>query len=79
VLVTDSQFLLGYGAARPCQARCSLRAYLGAVPAGAAEWLAGGCHRADCDLLAGLLLVFGSLPFWERLRMRTDAQSSCGA
>jgi len=74
--VTDSQFLAGYGAAQAVPGPLfTFAAYLGAVrqvqPNG---WL-GAAIALIAIFLPGFLLVFGSLPFWERLRMRTDAQS----
>jgi len=74
--VTDSQFLAGYGAAQAVPGPLfTFAAYLGAVrqvqPNG---WL-GAVIALTAIFLPGFLLVFGSLPYWERLRMRRDAQS----
>jgi chromate transporter len=74
--ITDEQFLAGYGAAQAVPGPLfTFSAYLGAsrgiAPNG---WLGAGIALLAIFLPA-LLMVVGSLPFWERLRGRRDAQA----
>jgi len=74
--VTDDQFLAGYGAAQAVPGPLfTFAAYLGAVrrvePNG---WL-GAAIALVGIFLPAFLIVLGSLPYWERLRKRTDAQA----
>ncbi|MFP5461314.1 MAG: chromate efflux transporter [Gammaproteobacteria bacterium] len=71
--VTADAFLAGYGAAQAVPGPLfTFATYLGAVAqgwAGAAVALAG-------VFLPSFLLVFGVLPFWERLRRRPGARAA---
>lgn len=72
-LVTNDQFLAGYGAAQAVPGPLfTFAAYLGAV--------IGGWGTAALCLVAvflpSFLLVIGALPFWESLRRKVWAQSA---
>ena len=72
-LVTNDQFLAGYGAAQAVPGPLfTFSAYLGTV--------IGGWSTAIVCLVAiflpSLLLVIGVLPFWERIRAEAWAQSA---
>lgn len=71
--VSDNAFLAGYGAAQAVPGPLStFAAYLGAV--------LGGVPDAVLALIAiflpGLLLMMGTLPFWDALRARPCAQAA---
>ena len=76
-LLTRDEFLAGYGAAQALPGPLfTFAAYLGAVtmPNGSA-WVAGlWCLIAV--LLPSLLLVLGTLPYWQQLRQNTSAQAA---
>jgi chromate transporter len=70
----NDAFLAGYGAAQAVPGPLfTFAAYLGAIaghsPAGAAVALVA-------IFLPGLLLVYGTLPFWDTLRTRPAAQAA---
>jgi chromate transporter len=74
--MSDTTFLAGYGAAQAIPGPLfTFAAYLGAVvgpsphgPAGAALGLIG-------IFLPGMLILLGTLPFWDIFRKRTSAQA----
>ncbi len=74
--VSDSTFLAGYGAAQGVPGPLfTFAAYLGAIAAPTS-------HRVFCALIAliaiflpGILILIGTLPFWDTLRSRSDAQA----
>ena len=80
--VTDGQFLAGYGAAQAVPGPLfTIAAFLGAValipagpsltgPAGQVTTggIVGGLFALVAIFLPSFLLVFGALPFWDRLR-----------
>jgi chromate transporter len=67
--VSENAFLAGYGAAQAVPGPLfSFAAYLGAVSSVApAGWL-GGAIALAAIYLPSFLLVFGTLPLWDRLR-----------
>jgi chromate transporter len=76
-LVSNDTFLAGYGAAQAIPGPLfSFAAFLGAsmnvTPTG---WL-GGLICLLAIFTPSFLLVFGALPFWERLRHQLKAQSA---
>jgi chromate transporter len=75
--VTDDVFLAGYGAAQAVPGPLfTFAAYLGAVLAPAPHRLAGAILGLIGIFLPGMLLLVGTLPFWDKLRVRADAQAA---
>jgi chromate transporter len=67
--VSDGQFLAGYGAAQAVPGPLfTFAAYLGAVSAPSPNGVAGAGLAILAIFLPSFLLVFGALPFWDRLR-----------
>jgi chromate transporter len=67
--VTDDRFLAGYGAAQAVPGPLfTFAAYLGAVSAPQPDGVAGAAIALVAIFLPSFLLIFGTLPFWERLR-----------
>jgi len=74
--VTDDIFLAGYGAAQAIPGPLfAFAAYLGAVAAPAPHRLAGALLGLIGIFLPGMLILMGTLPFWDKLRVRADAQA----
>jgi chromate transporter len=74
--VTDEQFLAGYGAAQAVPGPLfTFAAYLGAARGVEPNGWPGATIALVAIFLPAFLLVIGSLPYWERLRGRTDAQA----
>ncbi len=75
--LTHDQFLAGYGAAQALPGPLfTLSAYLGAVMRiGPGGW-PGGLLALAAIFLPGLLLVLGTLPFWQALRRRIGVQAA---
>ena len=72
-LMTDDQFLAGYGAAQALPGPLfAIAGYLGPIAAGSA-W--GALPALLGVFLPGLLIVIGVLPFWSRLRLNPVARS----
>ncbi|WP_313041665.1 chromate efflux transporter [Sphingobium yanoikuyae] len=72
-LMTDDQFLAGYGAAQALPGPLfAIAGYLGPIAAGSA-W--GALPAILGVFLPGLLIVIGVLPFWSRLRLNPVARS----
>lgn len=64
-------FLAGYGAAQALPGPLfTFGAYLGAAKGGDPSGLLGGLIALVAIFLPGTLLIFGVLPFWQRLRER---------
>lgn len=75
--ISNDQFLAGYGAAQAVPGPLfTFAAYLGAIMEAPAHGLAGAALCLAAIFLPSFLLVFGALPFWERLRQFTGIQSS---
>ena len=67
--VTDGQFLAGYGAAQAVPGPLfTFASYLGAVAAPAPNGAPGAVLATIAIFLPSFLLIFGALPFWDRLR-----------
>jgi chromate transporter len=75
--LTHDQFLAGYGVAQALPGPLfTLSAYLGAtMTCGPGGW-AGGLLAVAMIFLPALLLVAGTLPFWQDLRQQPAAQSA---
>ncbi len=67
--VTNDQFLAGYGAAQMVPGPLfAFAGYLGTVAGPAPNGVAGAVIALFGIFLPGVLLIFGALPFWSRLR-----------
>ncbi len=67
--VTEDRFLAGYGAAQAVPGPLfSFAAYLGTVTDRGPNGVAGGLLALVAIFLPSFLLVFGALPFWDRLQ-----------
>jgi len=74
--VTHDQFLAGYGAAQAVPGPLfTFAAYLGTVLAPAPNGILGAMLALVAVFLPGFLLLVGVLPYWDRFRVRADAQS----
>jgi chromate transporter len=75
--VTNNAFLAGYGAAQAVPGPLfTFSAYLGAVMRPEPNGIAGAVIALIGVFLPGLLLVVGTLPFWDSLRTRPAAQAA---
>jgi chromate transporter len=75
--VSDDAFLAGYGAAQAVPGPLfTFAAYLGAVTVPEPHGLAGAAIGLAAIFLPGLLLVVGTLPFWDAFRTRPAAQAA---
>lgn len=76
-LVSNADFLAGYGATQAVPGPLfTFAAYLGAVAKGSIHGWIGGLILLVTVFLPAFLLVIGAIPFWERLRQRSDIQST---
>jgi len=81
--LSHDQFLAGYGAAQALPGPLfAFSAYLGSLASplkvgtpSLPNWL-GGAWTLMAIFLPGLLLVAGTLPFWQRLRQQAGAQAA---
>jgi chromate transporter len=74
--VTDDAFLVGYGAAQAVPGPLfTFAAYLGAIVKVSPHGLAGAALGVFGIFLPGMLILLGTLPFWESFRKRTFAQA----
>jgi chromate transporter len=74
--VSDDAFLAGYGAAQAVPGPLfSFAGFLGAVASPAAG-LAGGCIALLAIFLPGMLVLAGTLPFWDAFRRKEWAQAA---
>ena len=74
--VSDDVFLAGYGAAQSVPGPLfAFGAYLGAVVNATPHGLAGAALGLVAIFAPGLLILVGTLPFWESFRRRADAQA----
>jgi chromate transporter len=74
--VSDDVFLAGYGAAQAIPGPLfTFAAYLGAVVKPSPHGLAGAALGLIAIFLPGMLILMGTLPFWDTFRRRTDAQA----
>jgi chromate transporter len=75
--VSDNTFLSGYGAAQAVPGPLfTFAAYLGAVVEPSPHGLAGAVIGLVGIFLPGILILLGTLPFWDRLRSRSEAQAA---
>ena len=75
--VTNEAFLAGYGLAQAVPGPLfTFAAYLGAVMGPAPNGLSGAAIALVALLLPGMLLVYGTLPFWDKMRTRPGAQAA---
>jgi chromate transporter len=74
--VSDDRFLAGYGAAQAVPGPLfTIAAYLGAVAAPSAHRITGAALGLIGIFLPGMLILVGTLPFWDTLRKRVAAQA----
>jgi chromate transporter len=75
--VSNEAFLAGYGLAQAVPGPLfTFAAYLGAVMGPPPNGLAGATIALVALLLPGMLLVYGTLPFWDAMRTRPAAQAA---
>ena len=74
--VSDDAFLAGYGAAQAVPGPLfTFAAYLGAVVNQSPHGIAGAALGLFGIFLPGILILLGTLPFWDSFRKRADAQA----
>jgi len=74
--ISDDAFLAGYGAAQAIPGPLfSFAAYLGAVVRPSPHGLFGAVLGLIGIFLPGLLILMGTLPFWDALRKRASARA----
>lgn len=74
--VSDDVFLAGYGAAQAVPGPLfTFAAYLGAVMKPFPNGIAGATISLIAIFLPGILVLMGTLPFWETFRRRARAQA----
>ncbi len=75
--VSADSFLAGYGAAQAVPGPVfAFAAYLGAMMASPPNGIPGAAMALAAIFLPGLLLVYGSLPFWDAFRTRALMQAA---
>jgi chromate transporter len=75
--VSDSTFLAGYGAAQAVPGPLfTFAAYLGAVVRSTPNGMSGAGLGLIGIFLPGMLVLVGTLPFWEAMRARAVAQAA---
>ena len=75
--VTDDAFLAGYGAAQAVPGPLfTFAAYLGVVVRPVTHGVSGALVGIVVIFLPGMLILLGTLPFWETLRTRVGAQAA---
>jgi chromate transporter len=75
--VSDDAFLAGYGAAQAVPGPLfTFAAYLGAVVGPSPHGIAGAALGLFGIFLPGILVLLGTLPFWDTFRKRADAQAA---
>jgi chromate transporter len=75
--VTDDAFLAGYGAAQAVPGPLfTFAAYLGVVVEPTPHGVSGALVGIVGIFLPGMLILLGTLPFWETLRTRVGAQAA---
>ncbi len=74
--VSDDTFLAGYGAAQAVPGPLfTFAAYLGVVVALSPRGVAGATLGLIGIFLPGILILLGTLPFWDTFRKRVGAQA----
>jgi chromate transporter len=75
--VSDDAFLAGYGAAQAIPGPLfTFAAYLGAVAEPSPHGMTGAALGLIGIFLPGILILIGTLPFWETFRARGEAQAA---
>jgi chromate transporter len=75
--VSDDAFLAGYGAAQAIPGPLfTFAAYLGAVAQASSHGATGAALGLIGIFLPGMLILVGTLPFWETFRARAGAQAA---
>jgi len=75
--VSDNAFLAGYGAAQAVPGPLfTFAAYLGAVVEPSPHGVVGAVVGLVGIFLPGMLVLMGTLPFWDTLRARAGAQAA---
>ena len=75
--VNDNSFLAGYGAAQAIPGPLfTFAAYLGAVVAPQPNGVVGATLALVGIFLPGILILIGTLPFWDTFRSRIGAQAA---
>jgi chromate transporter len=75
--VTADQFLAGYGVAQAVPGPLfTFAAFLGGVQGPSPNGVAGAALALVAVFLPGLLLMYGMLPFWDRLRHRPRVRAA---
>jgi chromate transporter len=75
--LSDDAFLAGYGAAQAVPGPLfTFAAYLGTVVSAAPYRIAGAALGLIGIFLPGILILLGTLPFWDRFRRRAGAQAT---
>lgn len=75
--ISRESFLAGYGLAQAVPGPLfTFAAYLGAAMDPAPNGVAGAAIALVALLLPGMLLVYGTLPYWDALRTRPAAQAA---
>jgi chromate transporter len=75
--VSDDTFLAGYGAAQAIPGPLfTFAAYLGAVAGPSPHGATGAALGLIGIFLPGMLILIGTLPFWESVRSRAGAQAA---
>jgi chromate transporter len=75
--VSDNAFLAGYGAAQAVPGPLfTFAAYLGAVVKSPPNGILGATIGLVGIFLPGMLILLGTLPFWDRFRSRLGAQAA---
>jgi chromate transporter len=74
--VSDDAFLAGYGAAQAVPGPLfTFAAYLGTVANSSPHGVPGAALGLIGIFLPGILVLLGTLPFWDALRKKTGAQA----
>ncbi len=74
--VSDNSFLAGYGAAQAVPGPLfTFAAYLGTVVSPSPHGIAGAALGLVGIFLPGILILLGTLPFWDTFRKRAGAQA----
>lgn len=74
--VNDDTFLAGYGAAQAVPGPLfTFAAYLGAVASPEPHGITGAALGLIAIFLPGVLILLGTLPFWDAFRRRTGTQA----
>ena len=75
--ISDDAFLAGYGAAQAVPGPLfTFSAYLGAMVTPTPRGVAGAALGLFSIFLPGILILIGTLPFWDAFRTRSSAQAA---